>query len=69
MKNKEKFYLALVDNKGKLNEIELGEKLGLDEQETSRIISALLAEHKIRFEEYRHANYVACKRINDNRKS
>lgn len=49
MENKERYYKALKENKGHLNEIDLGEKFGLDENETREIIAQLLAEHKIEF--------------------
>lgn len=31
MKNKDSYYKALIENNGQLNEIDLGEKLGLNE--------------------------------------
>lgn len=57
MENKEKYYKALVENNGQLNEIDLGEKIGLDENETREIIAQLLSEHKIEYEENRVCNY------------
>ncbi len=57
MENKEKYYKALIENKGQLNEIDLGEKIGLDEDETREIIVQLLSEHKIEYTENRSCNY------------
>lgn len=57
MENKERYYKALVENNGQLNEIDLGEKIGLDENETREIIAQLLSEHKIEYEENRVCNY------------
>jgi len=53
MENKERYYKALIKNDGQLNEIDLGEKLYLDENETREIISQLLSEHKIEYVENR----------------
>ncbi|EZH75242.1 hypothetical protein ATO12_00255 [Aquimarina atlantica] len=49
MKNKETYYNALTENNGRLNEIDLGEKLGFDEKETREIIAQLLFEYKIEY--------------------
>ncbi|MEE9362247.1 MAG: hypothetical protein V3U92_06590 [Cellulophaga sp.] len=57
MENKEIYYKALIENNGQLNEIDLGEKIGLDENETREIIAQLLSEHKIEYEENRVCNY------------
>ncbi|MBU2913839.1 hypothetical protein [Reichenbachiella agariperforans] len=57
MKNKERYYKALIENDGQLNEIDLGEKIGLDEDETREVISRLLSEHRIEHSENRHCNY------------
>ena len=57
MENKEKYYNALIENNGQLNEIDLGEKFGLDENETRVIIVQLLSEHKIEYAENRACNY------------
>ncbi len=57
MENKEKYYRALIENNGQLNEIELGEKTGFDEEETRQIIMRLLSEHKIEYLEHRNCNY------------
>ncbi|WP_103866504.1 MULTISPECIES: hypothetical protein [Aquimarina] len=62
MENKERYYKAFIENKGQLNEIDLGEKFGLGENETREIIVQLLAEHKIEYTENRACNYSLVKR-------
>jgi hypothetical protein len=62
MENKEKYYKALIDNDGQLNEIDLGEKIGLNENETNEIIVQLLSEYKIEYIENRSCNYSRIKR-------
>ncbi len=57
MKVKEVYYKALIENNGQLNEIDLGEKFGLNEEETREIIVQLLSENKIEYVEYRSCNY------------
>ena len=57
MENKDRYFKALIENKGQLNEIELGENLGLNEEETREIIAQLLSEHKIEYVENRSCNY------------
>lgn len=57
MENKEKYYQALVENKGLLNEIDLGESIGITEDVTREIIVQLLVEHRIKHEENRACNY------------
>lgn len=63
MENKEKYYKALIDNNGQLNEIDLGEKIGLDENETNEIIVQLLSEYKIEYIANRACNYRPTKRV------
>lgn len=63
MKNKEKYYKALIENDGQLNEIDLGERIGLSEDETNEIIVQLLSEYKIEYVENRVCNYSPMKRI------
>lgn len=63
MKNKERYYNALVENNGQLNEIDLGEKIGLNEDQTRKIITRLLSEHKIEYGENRSCNYKLIKTI------
>lgn len=57
MENKERYYKALIEDNGQLNEIDLGERLGLDENETREILVRLLFEHKIEHAENRACNY------------
>ncbi|PWN58408.1 hypothetical protein [Chryseobacterium viscerum] len=57
MENKDRYYNALIKNNGQLNEIDLGEKFGLDENATREIIVQLLTEHKIEYKEDRACNY------------
>ncbi|MBP2616653.1 hypothetical protein [Chryseobacterium jejuense] len=63
MENKDRYYNALIENDGQLNEIELGEKFGLDENETREIIVQLLSEHRIEYKENRACNYKPRKKI------
>jgi hypothetical protein len=49
MDMKNKFLQALTNDKGRHNELDLGECLGLNEQQTQKIISQLLDEYKIEF--------------------
>ncbi|MCB4809132.1 hypothetical protein LG651_12810 [Tamlana sp. 62-3] len=62
MKIKDVYYKALIENNGRLNEIDLGEKLGLNQEETQQIIVQLLSEHKIEYLENRSCNYKPIKR-------
>jgi len=64
MEDKERYYKALIENNGRLNEIDLGEKIYLDENETREIISQLLSEHKIEYVENRACNYSLVKIVN-----
>ena len=57
MESKDKYYEALVQDKGQLNEIDLGDELGLNEDETHGIIAQLLSEHKIKYETNKSCNY------------
>jgi hypothetical protein len=57
MDNKYKYYEALKIDNGNLDEIDLGEKTGLDEDTTRRIISMLLSEHKIEYISNGACNY------------
>ena len=57
MKNKNSYFKALVENNGKFNEIDLGEKIGLYEDEKREIIVQLLSEHKIEYVENRDCSY------------
>ena len=57
MEIKEVYYKAFIENNGQLNEIDLGEKFGLNEDETREIIVQLMSEHKIEYMENRSCNY------------
>ncbi len=57
MEIKEVYYKAFIENNAQLNEIDLGEKFGLSEDETREIIVQLLSEHKIEYVENRSCNY------------
>lgn len=57
MNDKEIYLQALKTNRGKTDEITLGEILGFDESITQKIISQLLSEHKIEFEQFGLCNY------------
>lgn len=57
MELKEAYLNALIKNDGRLNDIDLGEALGLNEQETRAVIGQLLAEYKIEYLPYRCCNY------------
>ena len=46
-----------MENDGRINEIDLGEIIGLDEEETRKIIVQLLSEYKIEYVENRVCNY------------
>lgn len=54
---KEKYYKALIDNNGQLNEVDLGHSLGLDEEETMKLISQLLQEYKLKYVNHYNCNY------------
>lgn len=62
MINKNQFFTAMVDNVGRLSESELGEHLGLTEDETQHIISRLLDEHKLVFSPDKACDYQPLKR-------
>ncbi|WP_024769104.1 hypothetical protein [Aquimarina macrocephali] len=68
-RNKEQYYKALIADNGKLNEIDLGEKLGLDEKETREIIVLLLSEHKIEYLENGVCEYSCMKIVKRKRKN
>ena len=57
MENKDRYYHALIENNGQLNEIDLGEKFGLGENETREIIIQLLSEHKIEYKKHSACHY------------
>lgn len=49
METKEIYYKLLKEDRGRTNEIALGEQMGLSENETQALIAILLSEHKIVF--------------------
>lgn len=57
MIDKLKYYEALKLDNGRLNEIELGEELGIDEDRTRELIAILLSEHKIMYAVNGRCNY------------
>lgn len=57
MSIKEKYFKLFRENNGRLSETELGEKLGLDETETQRIIAQLLTEYKIEYKQNKACDY------------
>lgn len=65
---KKLYYLALVENKGQLNEIDLGEKFGLNQKETRKLIAVIIAEHKIEYVENRTCSYRINKSSKEKRK-
>ncbi|WP_333863199.1 hypothetical protein [Sphingobacterium sp.] len=64
MKNKEKYYKAFIKNRGRFNEIEVGEQLGLHEAEITEIITQLLSEYRIDYAIHQCCNYSLAKRSN-----
>ncbi len=63
MENKNSYFKALLEDNGHLNEIDLGAKIGLNEEETREIIVQLLSEHKIDYIENRTCNYSVAKTL------
>jgi len=63
MENKEKYYLALAENKGRLNEIDLGEILGFEAGVTRQLIAQLMAEHRIEYFKNDTCHYRIMKRV------
>lgn len=57
MTDKLKYYEALELSNGRLNEIELGEKLGINEARTRELIAILLSEYKIMYTVNGRCNY------------
>jgi hypothetical protein len=48
-KDKEKFLDALKQNKGQVDEISLGKKLGFNKEQTDKILDSLLSDEKIEY--------------------
>ena len=63
MKNKAQYFQALIENKGRKNEIDLGEKIGIEEEETRKILVLLLSENKIKYEVKGVCNYMPMKTV------
>ncbi len=57
MENKNNYINALRNNRGQLNEMDLGEKIGLDDEETCSIIAQLLSEHRIEYRQHGACQY------------
>ena len=55
--DKEKFYLALKNNNGQLDEIDLGEGIGLTSDKTTQIFEELVNEGKIEFQSFGLCSY------------
>ena len=62
MENKSKYYNLLKENYGQLNEIDLGEIIGLNEDETQELIAQLLSEHRIEYVENQTCSYQVIKK-------
>lgn len=62
MTDKKRYLEALKRNKGKLNELELGEDLGYTEERTEQLIAELLQEHKIEYVSELNCGYRITKR-------
>lgn len=62
MENKNRYYNLLKVDNGRHNEIDLGEKIGLNEKETMGIIVQLLSEHRVEYRENRACNYRVLKK-------
>ena len=69
MEDKGRYFKALVEDNGTLNEIDLGEKIGLNEGETRKVIVQLLSEHKIEYVENGYCNYRPNKTVKRKNKS
>lgn len=57
MNRKYEYLEALKANNGRLDEISLGEKAGLDEDTTRKLISELLNDHSIEYTANGACNY------------
>lgn len=62
MENKDNYFKRLIKNNGKLNEIDLGESIGLNENETRSCIAQFLSEHKIEYLRNRNCDYSLVKK-------
>ena len=57
MENKNTFYRLFKENDGRISEMELGNKMGLSEDETREILAELLSEYKIEYGENGSCEY------------
>lgn len=62
MENKDRYFKLLKETNGQFNEIVLGEKLGLNEDQTQTLIAQLLSEHKIDYAQNKACNYSVIKK-------
>lgn len=60
---KDRYFKAFKESNGRCNEIELGEKLGLNENYTRQILTQLLSEYKIEYIENGFCEYSVMKTI------
>lgn len=58
MEYKDQYFRALKASNGRINALELGEQMGLNEDETRAVLAQLLSEHKIEYVENSICNYV-----------
>ncbi|NRF37506.1 hypothetical protein [Pedobacter foliorum] len=63
MRNKDQYFNAFKESNGRCNEIELGEKLGLNENTTRQILTQLLSEYKIEYVENGLCEYSVMKTV------
>lgn len=69
MNHKDRYFNALKESNGRYNEIELGEKLGLNENDTRQIITQLLSEYKIEYIQNGLCGYSIMKTVKGKNKS
>ncbi|GGD03176.1 hypothetical protein [Hyunsoonleella pacifica] len=62
MNYKKRYLDTFIINDGLLNEIDLGATIGLNEDETMKIIAKLLQEHKIEYTMHKACNYCLMKK-------
>lgn len=62
MENKDRYFKLLKETNGQFNEIVLGEKLGLNEDQAQTLIAQLLSEHKIDYAQNKACNYSVIKK-------
>lgn len=69
MNHKDRYFNAFKESNGRYNEIELGEKLGLNESDTRQIITQLLSEYKIEYIQNGLSEYSIMKTLKGKNKS